>query len=189
MDYQARFSRIKIFYLRHHRMPSYQELLKLFGVKSKNAAYKIVGKMIDKHLLTKDIHGHLIPSKYFREVPILGLVEAGFPSPAEEELGDTMSIDEYLIDNKDATYLLKVKGDSMIDAGIMPGDMVLVERGGTPKSGDIVIAEVDKEWTMKYFRKRGSKVYLEAANKKYKPIHPKEELNISAIVKSVIRKY
>jgi repressor LexA len=77
----------------------------------------------------------------------------------------------------------------MIDAGIMPGDLVLVERGIDPKDGDIVIAEVDGGWTMKYFRKRGREVMLMAGNKKYKPIVPKTELNIAAVVTAQIRKY
>ena len=66
---------------------------------------------------------------------------------------------------------------------------MLVERKGEPKDGDIVIAEVDGGWTMKYYRKRAGKIYLEPANKKYKPIYPTESLNVAAIVKAVIRKY
>jgi len=77
----------------------------------------------------------------------------------------------------------------MNGAGILPGDMVLVERGLEPHDGDIVIAQIDHSWTMKYFRKRGRKVYLEAANPKYKPFYPKEELKIAAVVIGVIRKY
>jgi repressor LexA len=122
-------------------------------------------------------------------IRMLGLVEAGFPTSAGEELLDTMSLDEYLIENKEATYLLKVKGDSMIDAGIMEGDLVIVERGRPARVGDIVVAEVDREFTLKYLRKKGSEMFLEAANKKYKPIYPKEELKILAVLRAVIRKY
>ena len=124
-----------------------------------------------------------------KELPILGLVEAGFPTSVGEELMDTMSIDEFLIENKEATYLLKVKGDSMIGAGIMPGDLVIVERGRPARVGEVVVAEVDREFTLKYFRKKGNKIYLESANKKYKPIFPKEELKILAVVRALIRKY
>jgi len=70
----------------------------------------------------------------------------------------------------------------------MPGDMVLVDRSRTPKSGDIVIAEIDDGWTMKFLRGEGAKAYLMPANKKYKPIYPKNELVIAAVVISVIRK-
>jgi SOS regulatory protein LexA len=116
-------------------------------------------------------------------------MQSSFPSAAEEELVDTMSLDEFLIKNKEATFMLKVKGDSMIDAGIMEGDMVLVERGTQPKVGQIIIAEVDGEYTMKYYRKSGDKIYLEAANKKYKPIFPEHTLKIEAVVTAVVRKY
>jgi repressor LexA len=120
---------------------------------------------------------------------VIGLVEAGFPSPAEEELVDNLSLDEFLIENREATFLLKVSGDSMTGAGILPGDMVIVDKGRTPRSGDIVIAQVDGEWTMKFLRKRGADVALLAANPKYQPIRPKEELKVAGVVTAVVRKY
>jgi repressor LexA len=140
-------------------------------------------------MVKKDSSGKIIPGDFFHHIKVLGIVEAGFPSPAEEELIDTMSLDEFLVRNKEATYMLKVSGDSMIEAGIMPDDIVLVERGIDAKDGDIVIAVVDDEWTIKYFRQKGKKVYLEPANKKYKPIYPKQTLEIAAVVKAIIRKY
>lgn len=170
-------------------MPSYSELMTLFNYKSKNSAYKLVNKLINQGFINKDSSGRLIPKKLFGDIRILGTVQAGFPSPAEEELADTITLDEYLINNKEASFLLKVEGDSMIDAGIMQGDMVIVERNNTPRPGDIVVAEVDNEWTMKYYRKKGNQVFLEAANKKYPLIYPKEELKIEAVVKAVVRKY
>ena len=177
------------FYRKTKRMPSYGEIAKLVGFKSKNAAYKLVNKMIDQGLVAKDSSGKIVPKIIFGETKILGTIEAGFPSPAEEELIDTITLDEYLIKNKEATYMLKVSGDSMLDAGIRPGDIVLVERNKSHKDGDIVIAEVDGEWTMKYLRKSGDKLILMPGNKKYKPIIPKSELKIAAVVTAVVRKY
>jgi repressor LexA len=182
-------SKILVFYERHKRMPSYQEIMTLLGFKSKNAVFKLVNKLIEAGILAKDNTGRLVPNKIFGEVPMLGLVEAGFPTVAEEEQLDTVSLDEYLIKNREKTYLLEVKGDSMIEAGIQEGDMVLAERGRVPRDGDIVIAEVDQGWTMKYYRFRNDQVYLEPANKKYKPIYPEESLNVTAVVTAVIRKY
>ena len=182
-------NKIVSFYHKYRRMPSYQEIMDLVGFKSKNAVYKLIEKLIDEGIVTKDSKGKLIPSMRLDEIPLLGLVEAGFPTTMDEELTDTMSIDEYLVEHKESTYILEVKGDSMIDAGIYEGDLVIVERKGEAKVGDIVIAEVDGGWTMKYYKKDGNKVYLEPANKKYKPIYPKEGLRIAAIVKGVIRKY
>ena len=85
--------------------------------------------------------------------------------------------------------MLEVDGDSMIDAHIEKGDMVLVERATVAKDGQIVIAEVDGEFTMKYFRKKGDKAWLEPANKNYQSIYPEHSLNINAVLKAVIRKY
>lgn len=123
------------------------------------------------------------------EIKFLGITPAGFPTPAEESLGDTISLDDWIITNRDASFMLRVKGDSMCEAGIMDGDMVVVERTNNPKIGDIVIAEIDGAWTMKYLRKKNNKYYLEPANKNYKNIIPKEDLKVEAKVVAVIRKY
>ena len=189
MDYMDYKNKIISFYKNHRRMPSYSEIMKLFNLKSKNSAFRLVKKLIREEFLSQDATGRLIHDIFYGSTRILGQVHAGFPSPAEEELVDTISLDEYLIDNRDATFMLKVSGDSMVGAGIIEGDMVLADRSVTPRPGDIVIAEVDSEWTMKYLRKTGQKMWLEAANKKYKPIYPQEELKIAAVVKAVIRKY
>ncbi|HEU4677744.1 MAG TPA: transcriptional repressor LexA [Candidatus Paceibacterota bacterium] len=181
--------KIREFYETKRRMPSYQELMGLLGYRSKSAAHYAVKKLIAEGGIAKDKTGKLVPAKFDAGVPLLGVVEAGFPSAAEEELLDTMTLDEYLVTNKQATFMLHVKGDSMMDAGIMAGDLVLVERGRTPKHGDIVIAEVDGEYTMKYYRKSREKVWLEPANKRYKPIYPTAELKVEAIVTAVVRKY
>ena len=135
------------------------------------------------------IVGKLSPHNPQAAIGVLGSVEAGFPSPAEEELVDTLSLDDLLIQNREATFLLKVSGDSMSGAGILPGDMVIIDKGLTPKSGDIVIAQVDGEWTMKFLRKRKDDVVLVPANPKYQPIRPKNELKISGVVTAVVRKY
>ena len=163
--------------------------MELVGFRSRQAVSRLVDRLVAEGLVTKDAQGKLIPRSPDGGIPILGIVEAGWPSPAEEELIDTLSFDEYLIENKEATYILKVTGDSMLDAGIRPGDLVIVERTTTPRVGDIVIAEVDGAWTMKFLRKRGDTLYLAAANKRYRPIFPKTELKIAAVVKAVVRKY
>lgn len=185
-DYQ---NKIESFYGRNKRMPTYTEMMTLFGLKSKNSVSKIVDKLMDIGFVAKDSLGRLIPSKSFGEIPMLGLVKAGFPSPGEEVLNDSLNLEDLLVDKKELTYMLEVDGDSMIEAHIEKGDMVLVERTNNAKVGDIVIAEVDGEFTIKYYRKTGDKVWLEAANKNYKPIYPKYDLQINAVVKAVIRKY
>jgi len=186
-------TKLESFYSQNKRMPTYSEMMKLFGFKSKNAIFRIVEKLVEAGLVAKDHLGRLVPTKTFAEdavsVPMLGLVTAGFPATVEEELADMVNLDDLLIEKKASTYLLEVDGDSMIDAHIEKGDMVLVERTNQAKDGQIVIAEVDGEFTMKYFRKDGDKVWLEPANKNYQPIYPVHSLNINAVLKAVIRKY
>lgn len=181
--------KIMDFYSARRRMPSYAEIMKLFGYKSKNAAYKMVERLIDQGAMSKDATGRLIPNQSFNEVPLLGLVEAGFPSDVDGQTLDTIDVNEYLFEHKEVSYLLRVKGDSMIDAGIREGDLVMAEKGKEAKPGDIVIAHIDGGWTMKYLRKKGDKAYLEPANKKYRPIYPEQELEIAAVVKGVVRRY
>ena len=188
-ELQSRIREIERFYRKNGRMPSYAEIGDLLGFSSKNAVSKLVEKLEKLKVVVRDKTGKLVPKSLGKPVRVLGTVEAGFPSPAEEELVDNLSLDDLLIQNREATFLLKVKGDSMTGAGIMEGDMVIVDKGQTPKSGDIVIAQVDGEWTMKYLRKRGDNVTLIPANPKYQPIKPKNELKIAGVVTAVVRKY
>ncbi|PIR74579.1 MAG: LexA family transcriptional repressor [Candidatus Magasanikbacteria bacterium CG10_big_fil_rev_8_21_14_0_10_47_10] len=187
--YHRRRELLIAYYRRHKQLPTYDDLAELFGVRSKGSIYKYVDKFIHDDLIAKSDTGRLIPTTKLYGLRVLGSVQAGFPSPAEEELVDTMSMDAWLIENPDASYLLQVSGDSMINAGIVEGDMVIVDRSKDPTVGDIVIAQVDNEWTMKYFMKRGNGIFLRAANSKYPDIHPSDELTIGGVVTSVVRKY
>ena len=186
---RSRIRKIARFYNQKGRMPSFSEIAEITGFRSKNAVYKLVNKLEKLKVLQRDDKGRLIALSIAAPVKLLGTVEAGFPSPAEEQLADNLSLDDLLIQNPEATFLLKVSGDSMSEAGILPGDMVLVDKGEQAKNGDIVIAEVDGEWTMKYLKKRGENVVLLPANPKYQPIKPKKELKIAGVVTAVVRKY
>ncbi len=177
------------FYKQNGRMPSYSEIGEITGLRSKNAVFKLINKLEALKVLKRDGKGRLIPLSMKESIRVLGTVEAGFPSPAEEELADTISLDRFLVNNPDSTFILRVSGDSMSGAGILPGDMVIVDRSLLPKNGDIVIAQVDGEWTMKFLRKKGEAITLIPANERYKPIRPKRELNIAGVVTAVIRKY
>jgi len=135
---------------------------------------------------------HFIPARpdtIPAPLSLLGSVQAGFPSPAEEELIDTLSLDQYLIPRPAATYLVQINGDSMTGAGIMPGDIAIVERGRVVRDGDVIVAEVDGAWTMKLLEKQGKRFRLLPANDRYQPIEPGEEMKISGVVVGVVRKY
>jgi repressor LexA len=185
-DYKKK---IIAFYDRHKRMPGYKELLAITGFKSKNAVYKLINKLVEAGVLSKDAQGRITLVCGMGEVPVLGLVEAGFPTLTEETQLDTMDIGGYLVKDQSNTYMLEVKGDSMIEAGIHEGDLVVAERKNNAKEGEIVIADVDGGFTMKYYRIGKKGPYLEPANSNYKPIYPEYDLKIVAVVRGVVRKY
>ncbi|MCG6535797.1 MAG: transcriptional repressor LexA, partial [Syntrophales bacterium LBB04] len=153
---------IAAFLKENRRMPSYGEMIDLLGVKSKSVVDFWIKKLINAGIIEKDNKGHLTFTKSSFGLPMVGSIQAGFPSPEEEALCDVISMDDYLITKPESSFLLRVSGDSMIGEGIMEGDLVIIEKGREPKEGDIVIAEVDGEWTMKYFRKQGKQIILEA---------------------------
>ena len=188
IDVPQALQKLRRFYKERQRAPSFEEIRALCGYKSKNAAFWLVKKLEEKGFLRKDSKGKLL-FQSLAGVRLLGTVQAGFPSPAEEDLTETLSLDEYLIHRPEESFLIKVTGDSMIDAGIHEGDLVVVERGKRPKHKDIVIAQVDGEWTVKYYHKTAENVTLVPANKKYPSIKAKNELLLGGVVVAVIRKY
>lgn len=183
-----RLSRVKKFYKKYKRLPSYSEMLKLFGLASKKAVHDIVHTWIDEGVLTME-NNKLSPTRQFFSLPVLGLIKAGFPILADENK-DYLTLDDYLIENPDSSFLLRVSGDSLMGVGIFDGDYVIIEKRKNAFPGDIVLAEIDKEWTLKIFKKDRVRriTYLEAANPKYPPFYPTFELQIFGIVKAVIRK-
>jgi repressor LexA len=178
---------LKRFYGKFKRLPSYSEMLGLFGLSSKNAVHKIVHKWIEEGLLNK-INSKLAPAPKFFSLPLLGLIKAGQPILADEDKS-YLTIDEYLIDDPSSSFLLKVRGDSMVNAGIFEDDLVIIDMKRSAASGDIVLAEIDREWTLKYLKKSKGETFLEAANDNYPPLHPKKELKVHGVVKGVIRKF
>jgi SOS regulatory protein LexA len=161
-------------------------MLSLFHFSSKNAIYRIVQKWVEEGLLKKDSN-KLAPTSKFFSIPLLGIIKAGYPILAEEDK-NYLTLDEYLIENPQSSFLLRVSGDSLMDAGIFEGDLVIIERQKGANSGDIVLAQIDREWTLKILRKDNQKIYLMSANPKYPPFYPQQELQIYGIVKAVVRK-
>ncbi len=189
MDLPRKIRALRQFIRSEGRAPSYREMLALFGYRSKNAVHGLVRKLERMGYLRKS-RGRLAPTAQLTgALKLLGAVQAGFPSPAEEELADTLSLDDFLVERPDATYILTVSGDSMIEAGIHPGDLVLVEKGRAPRERDIVVAQVDDEWTLKYFSRDADGILLLPANRAYAAIRPRRSLVIGGVVRAVIRKY
>ena len=176
------------FYKKHRRMPGYREIMEITGFRSKNAVFKLIGKLIDDGVVRKDAQGRLAPLSLEIGLPLVGHIRAGFASPSEEELIDTITVGDYLIRDREASYLLEVVGDSMIDAGIREGDMVIFERTHDYKPGDIVIALTEDGYTIKYLRHKGARYFLEAANPAFAPIYPRDG-EIIGVVTGTFRRY
>ena len=119
---------------------------------------------------------------------LLGTIRAGFASPAEEDAADIITIGEYLVRDQDASYLLRVEGDSMDGAGILHGDLVVFERSAQYAPGDIVVALVEDGYTLKYLRRSPRGFYLEAANPKYPKFFPQDG-QIIGVVTGSLRTY
>tara|TARA_B110000467_G_scaffold28154_1_gene25382 strand:+ start:876 stop:1457 length:582 start_codon:yes stop_codon:yes gene_type:complete len=118
-------------------------------------------------------------------------VQAGFPSPADDHLEDTLDLNTHLIHHKEATFFVKAQGESMIGAGIHQGDILIVDKSLSPKSGKIVIAVVDGEFTVKRLHKYKGNITLKAENSEFEDIKIKgtDELIIWGVVTSVIHQY
>ena len=182
--------KLRVFIRVERRMPGYAEMLELLGYRSKNAVHNLLCRLERLGYITKNSRGKPAwTDKLIGSIRLLGAVQAGFPAPAEEELVDTLSLDEFLVRQPEATFMLTVSGDSMIEAGIHPGDLVLVERGTAPKKNDIVVAQVDGEWTLKYFGRDRHGIYLDPANSRYQRIRPRNSLTVGGVVRAVVRKY
>jgi DNA polymerase V len=117
-----------------------------------------------------------------------GSVPAGFPSPSEDYLETPLDLSEFLIENKAATFLMRVDGDSMRDAGILDGDLLVVDRAAKPVNGSVVVVAVNGEYTVKRLRRCSDCVWLEPANPLYQPIRISigEDLHVFGVVKHAI---
>lgn len=121
--------------------------------------------------------------------PLFGSrVPAGFPSPADDYVEDRLDLNELLIQHREATYFLRVRGDSMVGAGIHPGDLIVVDRSLSPQDGLVVVAEVDGELTVKRLRFRNGAPELHPENPAYPVIRFREgqELRIWGVVTSAV---
>lgn len=118
-------------------------------------------------------------------------VQAGFPSPADDYLEDQLDLNKHLIYHQEATFFVRAQGESMLNAGIHPGDILVVDKSLTAKSGKIVIAVVDGEFTVKRLYKYKGKITLKAENPDFDDIviNENNELIIWGVVTSVIHQY
>lgn len=175
-------------------VPSQRELARKVGLKSPNTVDYHLKKMEEKGFIkcvknrfrAIELIEQSLSSPDAVKVPILGTVPAGVPNLALEEYDEFIDLDRSLTRGK--VFALRVRGDSMKDAGILEGDLVIVRVQPSANDGDIVTARFEEEATVKYFRKKKEGVFLVPANNKYNPIPAKEAQIIGKVI-GVLRRY
>jgi len=176
--------------------PTYQQLCDILGFSSKNGVKKHIDALVAKGYLEKDssARGLRIIDPQFKpksrdesNVPLIGHVAAGFPFLAEENIERYVPVPRNLIKSEGRYYALRVRGDSMVNAGIFDGDLVIVKAVNTANPNDIVVALIHDEVTVKRLILEGSLRYLRAENPAYPDIFPQESWNIQGKVVGLIR--
>lgn len=189
---------IEEYQMSHGRSPTLREMRENFDVSSDNGILKHLKSLEEKGFIEKDATPRGIALlKSVKEkldsntvkLPVLGFIPAGGPVLTEEYVNSWMTVGEDLAKNARDYFMLTVTGNSMIDAGIFEGDLVVVNARKHPQHEDIVVALVDNHNTLKRFIKKDGKVYLKAENKDYKDIHPDNELIVQGVVTALIRRY
>lgn len=181
--------KLQDYYAQHRVLPSFTSVAKLVGLKSTSAVAAMVNRMKAAGLLDQAPDRRLQPGKRFFEREIADSVRAGLPQPANDAIGRVVSVDEHLIKSPSRTVMLSIKGDSMVDAGLMPDDTVIVEKNAPAKPGDIVVAIVDNEFTVKYLAHDKKGFYLKPGNKEYPIIRAQDSLELFGRVVGLFRKY
>ncbi len=183
--------------IREHALPpSISEMATFMNVKSKNAIAKMLDTLEEEGYIKTNGKARGVEVlntmgqsliKGLISVPLLGHVQAGSPHLAEEHIEEWINLPQTLVKNRRDVFLLRVRGDSMINAGIYEGDLVIVRPTREAKNNEIVVALLNDEATVKRFIQIKNRSYLKAENPDYKNIYPKEEWMIQGKVVGVIR--
>jgi len=169
-------------------LPSLDKIAKDFGFRHKNSVWQYFNKFKEAGLI-KEVNGSFkINPSMFGAVLFASSVRAGFAQALDDFSDERISLDEVFEIDNPSTYLFKVSGDSMVDLGIYDGDTVIVKKCREAQSGDVVLACVDGEFTLKTYKKTKDDVWLEPANANYPNIRPKVSLSIFGKVMGLTRK-
>ena len=178
------------YYARHRAMPAFAEAAQLAGIAAVSTVAGMVSRLKGQGYLKATSTGRLQPGARFFERALVSSVRAGHPAPVEDLIPEGLLIDEYLVDAPSRTILLSVKGESMTGAGLLPSDIVIVKRGAPARPGDVVIALVDGEYTIKYLAvDEAGGFYLKSGNPAFADIRPQHDLELYGVVVGQFRKY
>lgn len=180
---------LRQFYREYKYIPTVREAGELLGFSSPASATFLYRRLIDQGFLIKQGQS-FIPRAPFLDQKIYDSVRAGFPSPATEEQAHDIDLESFLLPHPTTMIMVTVQGDSMIDAGIYEGDIAIIDKGKQAVVDDIVVAEVDGDYTLKFLNKDPKRGYfLKPGNKAYPDIYADDELKIFGVLTGVIRKY
>lgn len=183
-------AKLQDYYARFGVLPSYAGISRLVGFRAKTAAVKLAERLSAAGYVRKVPNGRLAPDVKFFERPLAtSAVRAGSPETIENVAPEPMTLDGYLIDNPSQTVLVPVTGDSMKDAGIFEGDLVVVENRATAEKGDFVVARLAGEFTLKELDFEGKAPVLRAHNSDFPPIKSLQNIEIVGVVKGLVRRY
>jgi len=177
------------YYARHRVLPSYASIGGLLGLKSKSSVAALVARLKLAGFVESTPDRRLAPTSRFFARPLAASpVHAGMPDAIADGAAEALTIDDYLIERPSQTVLIRVKGDSMIDAGIFEGDLVVVEKRPTAEKGEIVVAIVDNQFALKRLDIEQGRFVLKAENKAYPVIRPEDTLEIFGVMVGLVRK-
>ena len=183
--------RLRDYYADARRIPSHQRIAELMGFASKTAAKKLLERLEKVGFVerTPDDDAWIPAPRFFERTLAETPVRAGGPDMIEGLQGELFLVDQYLVRQPSRTVMVPVKGDSMMDAGIQEGDVVVVERAKAARAGDFVIAIVDNEFTLKELILEKGRFALKPHNPAYPIIRPQEQLEIFGVVTGLMRRY
>lgn len=182
--------KLRDYYAENGVLPSFAGIASLVGLRTTSAVSVMVGRLKEAGFLVSMPDKRLAPGPRFYERPeVVESVRAGIPEAMVDVANDPVLIDRLLIEEPSRTVIVPIQGDSMIEAGLLDGDRVVVKRGVPSKAGDIVVAIVDGEFTVKYLAKDAQGFYLKPGNAAFNDIRPKDELELFGRVTGCFRIY
>ncbi|TXG80840.1 MAG: LexA family transcriptional regulator [Thermomicrobiales bacterium] len=187
MNDEKYLAALRTYWKRHQAFPSMAKLCEVLGLASTSAVFGVIARLVDAGFLERT-ERRIAPSRKFFARPVVTRVRAGLPEPASQDDFEVLTIDDYLIDDPNRTVLCRVRGDSMKDVGLLDGDIAVVERNSPTAPGDIVVAVIDGEMTVKTLRQSRGKYWLQPANSDYPDIKPAGSLEIVGVVIGSFRK-
>jgi len=182
--------KLRDYYAEHKVIPSYSVLATLWGISAKSWVSECIKRFEEAGYIDWTPDRQLKPGKRFFERAVAqSAVQAGLPNAAASDGYDYVSsIDEMLVRVPSRTVLIRVKGDSMVEAGIHEGDHLVVEKQPHANVGEIVVAIVENEFTVKYLEREKGSFVLKPANKAYPVIRPKGRLEIFGVMAGLVRR-